>query len=344
MKRGTPTHPKTERLMSDLGIGRAQAVGHLELLWHFTAQFTPRGDVGRWGNGEIEAACAWTGEPGKLVEGLVRGGWIDECHEKRLLVHDWAEHANRYVKKSLTDQGVDFHTLVKPATSSCQALLPSLPKPSQASPGHTTDTRPAEPGSDVQLESEAHEPAGNPAATDPAKRPRAPRAPRAPGSLEADGAMDALIAVIDEVVPGSSIPDPGTAGHRAWTLELDRLHTLGEPGSKGPGWDWSTIHRVIAWLPRSERGGDFSWARVVRSGSKLRKHFARILADLEAESRPAPQRMSEMDRNLAEINEKYRRSLDADDSGQRDEAGESVPGAGEVGEDRCDGAGTDPVE
>jgi hypothetical protein len=47
MKRGTPEHPKTAHLMAALSIPRPYAVGILELLWHFTARYAPRGDVGR---------------------------------------------------------------------------------------------------------------------------------------------------------------------------------------------------------------------------------------------------------------------------------------------------------
>jgi hypothetical protein len=104
MKRGTPRHPKMIRLIQDLGLkpkDRATAVGHLELLWHFTAEFAPRGDIGRYADDQIEGACEWYGKRGKLVQALTTSGWVDQDSEHRLIVHDWADHADGTVKKKL---------------------------------------------------------------------------------------------------------------------------------------------------------------------------------------------------------------------------------------------------
>ena len=49
MKRGTPDHPKVAKLASMIGLPIPWAlpytVGLLEMLWHFTAKFAPRGDI-----------------------------------------------------------------------------------------------------------------------------------------------------------------------------------------------------------------------------------------------------------------------------------------------------------
>jgi hypothetical protein len=108
MKRGTPRHPKLIHLRQLLKTGIAPAVGHLELLWHFTAEFAPRGDVGRFPDERIEAALHWQGKAGRLLWALAESGWLDHHPGCRLCVHDWAEHADDAVKKRLARSGLQF--------------------------------------------------------------------------------------------------------------------------------------------------------------------------------------------------------------------------------------------
>jgi hypothetical protein len=77
MKRGTPDHPKVYALAEALGIRRPAALGHLELLFHFAAQYAPRGDAGRYPDKRIAAATGWPGKAEKLIESLVTTGWLD---------------------------------------------------------------------------------------------------------------------------------------------------------------------------------------------------------------------------------------------------------------------------
>lgn len=111
MKRGTPEHPKTLRLAVALGIPRFQAVGLLEMLWHFTARFAPRGDVGRWPDEEIARAMTWVGDPGKLISALAENGWIDSDKAYRFVIHDWAAHCDQGVRKYLARNKLRFATL-----------------------------------------------------------------------------------------------------------------------------------------------------------------------------------------------------------------------------------------
>jgi hypothetical protein len=101
MKRGTPDHPKTMRLARALGCGKAQAIGHLELLWHFTGRLAPQGNVGKWDDTEIAEACAAECDGAVFVSALVQSGWLDVCECHRLVVHDWHEHAERTTHKFL---------------------------------------------------------------------------------------------------------------------------------------------------------------------------------------------------------------------------------------------------
>lgn len=109
MKRGTPEHPKVKRLMQALEIGRAQAVGHLELLWHFVHDWAPQGNVGKWTDAEIAAAC--DASPATFVRALTDSGWLETSPEHRLLVHDWHEHCESTTKKYLEYHKLPFLTL-----------------------------------------------------------------------------------------------------------------------------------------------------------------------------------------------------------------------------------------
>src|SRR5262245_2197278 len=110
MKRGTPDHPKTAALMRILGMSKREAVGTLELLWHFTGRFAPQGDIGRYKDVEIASAVDWPGKPALLIAGLVRTKFLVRHSAYRLVVHDWHDHADEAVKKYLSRASKPFLT------------------------------------------------------------------------------------------------------------------------------------------------------------------------------------------------------------------------------------------
>lgn len=97
MKHQTPDSMKFKRFCRRLGISPAVAVGTLELLWIATQKEAPRGDIGKFTDEDIAIAVHWDGDPSELVEALVSSGWLDRHPVHRLLVHDWRDHAPRYV-------------------------------------------------------------------------------------------------------------------------------------------------------------------------------------------------------------------------------------------------------
>ena len=105
MKIDALDHPKLFDLGARLGCSRPCAIGHLELLWRFTAKHAPRGDVGRYPDGAIARACDWAGDPAAFVGSLVGAGWLDQVDEHRLVVHDWADHVERWVLAKLAKSG-----------------------------------------------------------------------------------------------------------------------------------------------------------------------------------------------------------------------------------------------
>lgn len=108
MKPGATEHPKVYELAMALKCGRAQACGHLEMLWHFTAKFAPAGDVGRWPDQALARACDWEGDPSEFVNALHAVRFLDAHCAHRFIVHDWREHAQDAVHMALARAGKRF--------------------------------------------------------------------------------------------------------------------------------------------------------------------------------------------------------------------------------------------
>ena len=78
-----------------------EAVGILELLWHFTAKFAPAGDIGKFPDSTIAKAIDWNRATDRLVDALVESRWLDRCTCHRLVIHDWWDHADDSVHMKL---------------------------------------------------------------------------------------------------------------------------------------------------------------------------------------------------------------------------------------------------
>ncbi len=121
MKRNTPRHPKMLRLADELGIPLPYAVGIMEMLWQFTADFAPAGDIGKFDDTRIAAAVGWPKKPAVLIAALIECRWVDVDHldetltgldetlTRKLVVHDWSEHADRGVCQKLKNAGQSFY-------------------------------------------------------------------------------------------------------------------------------------------------------------------------------------------------------------------------------------------
>ncbi len=109
MKRTGIDHPKTRRLAKLLGVPLFSAVGVLECLWHFTARHAIRGDIGRWSDAEIADRVDWSAEDvERLIAALVDAGWLDRADVHRLIVHDWHDHCDESVRKTIKKHGWQF--------------------------------------------------------------------------------------------------------------------------------------------------------------------------------------------------------------------------------------------
>ncbi len=106
MKNDAPNHPKMLDLAHRLEINQAWAIGIMEKLWHWTADFAPQGDIGKFTNTHIAKAVYWPGDPDKLITALVEVRWLDEHEDTaiRLIIHDWPDHCDDFVHKSLANK------------------------------------------------------------------------------------------------------------------------------------------------------------------------------------------------------------------------------------------------
>lgn len=78
------------------------AHGIMEMLWHHAGDYSPDGDIGKLKDSAIARAVDWKGDSSLLIEALVDSRWLDRHERYRLLVHDWPDHAQEWVKKKLT--------------------------------------------------------------------------------------------------------------------------------------------------------------------------------------------------------------------------------------------------
>jgi hypothetical protein len=108
MKKEAIRHPKLYDLAARLDCSRAEALGYLTLLFDFTEDSAPRGDIGKWADGAIARACEWMGEPSMFVESLIASGWLDRCACHRLRIHDWPDHCQTWVRAKIAKMGGAF--------------------------------------------------------------------------------------------------------------------------------------------------------------------------------------------------------------------------------------------
>ncbi len=139
MKRETLRHPKTIHLAALLDVDRPTALGYLTLLWDYTGEVAIQGNIGKWPNDVIAAACDWPRGADEFIDALVAARWLDISKTHRLLIHDWADHRERWVAKKLERSKL---VIIAP-TRTCDAVdqrsddgrpIASLSNPIQSNP------------------------------------------------------------------------------------------------------------------------------------------------------------------------------------------------------------------
>lgn len=93
-------HPKVIRLSSLLRIHKAQAIGHLHLLWWWTLDYAPTGDLSVFASCELGSAAEWPGDAEKFRRAMVESKLLDESG----MIHDWHEYAGKLVEQREADR------------------------------------------------------------------------------------------------------------------------------------------------------------------------------------------------------------------------------------------------
>lgn len=88
------THKKLKPLCDDLNISRAQAIGHLHMLWWWTIENREFGDLNSLYPQDIANACDWRGEPSRLIRALKKNGWLTSD----MKINDWMSYVGKLVK------------------------------------------------------------------------------------------------------------------------------------------------------------------------------------------------------------------------------------------------------
>lgn len=97
---------KFKKLQRRLGFTkRRDVIGLLESLWHMAIREAPQGNIGRLDDETIAIGLEWDGDPEKLIEYLVETRWLDRDETHRLLIHDWHEHAPKFLLGNLSSRG-----------------------------------------------------------------------------------------------------------------------------------------------------------------------------------------------------------------------------------------------
>lgn len=90
-------HKKLKPLCEELGIGRAQAIGHLHMLWWWTLDNREYGNLDGLFDKDIAIAADWQGDPKRFIKALKKSGWITKNDE----VNDWMHYAGRLINERI---------------------------------------------------------------------------------------------------------------------------------------------------------------------------------------------------------------------------------------------------
>ena len=144
MKMAGLHHPKTLRFQARLNLAKWEAVGILDTLFNFTAQYCPDGFIGKWKNEEIAVFLDYKGDCDELFTALVESEYLDFDDDGRLHVHDWQDHKPRYVKDREAKANKRAVNKRAPAASPTNRAesSPLQAKPSQAKPKKIVDDKP----------------------------------------------------------------------------------------------------------------------------------------------------------------------------------------------------------
>lgn len=90
--------PKLKRLARHLDIGRAQAAGHIALLWSWALRHAPDGDISKYDDMDIEDAVEWNGHRGDFLQACAVSLFVDRLPNGKFVIHNWIERGGTYAE------------------------------------------------------------------------------------------------------------------------------------------------------------------------------------------------------------------------------------------------------
>ena len=119
-------HPKLLRLAAELGIHKAQAIGHLHLLWWWALEYSITGDLSKFTDNEVSSAAQWSGDPDFFVKILLKTGWLGQNKK----IHDWQEYAGACIGSRRRQKKYRKTTLaLRNGNVKVTTTLPNLTRP-----------------------------------------------------------------------------------------------------------------------------------------------------------------------------------------------------------------------
>lgn len=159
MKVGTTELVKFLKLKRALGLSHFATVGLLESTWMFALKNAPRGDIGRHSNEDIACMIEWDGDPDELIDALVKYQWFDRHPDYRLVIHDWSDHAPKWLKGNVASHGKQFADTPAPAKQ--RAEQPARPAAQAATKSCHVSLSKSSPPPSATDRSSKPEPAGD---------------------------------------------------------------------------------------------------------------------------------------------------------------------------------------
>lgn len=91
-------HRKTIVAAEFLDMQEVHLVGHLAALWTWCLDNCPDGVLPE-SRRVIARGARWIGDPDQLVSGLLAAGFIEQCPDGRMAVHDWDQYGGKLIEK-----------------------------------------------------------------------------------------------------------------------------------------------------------------------------------------------------------------------------------------------------
>lgn len=128
-------HKKVFMLCNELKIERAQALGHLHMLWWWAIENRENGDLTGIFTRDIAHACDWSGDAEILLKALKKCGWIG----KNMEINDWHDYSWRLlaIRKSNRERQRKYRDVTRDVTRDITCDVTHATRPDQTVPDQT---------------------------------------------------------------------------------------------------------------------------------------------------------------------------------------------------------------